>query len=158
MILIAEQRMSLKKNTSNLFQSLYGLTEINNREIRVCLVISLVISLGVTVVGGFVEFQSSGFSIKWLLATIEHFSNALPFSIFLCLVSLVVVDKIREVKMRSDKIREELKNEGRREALEQCKDWFENGRENPPPWDTKGRTSVRQSAERKQVDKSVKRR
>ena len=154
--------MSLKKNTSSLFQALYGLTEINNREIRVCLVVSLIISLGVTIAGGFVEFESDNFQpVKWLLATIEHFSNALPFSIFLCLVVLVIVDRVREVKMRSDRVREQYREEGRREVrgkeredtLRECKDWYENGRENPPPWETKDYGSERESAQRKKPNK-----
>ena len=151
--------MGLNKNTSNLFQSLYGLTEIDNKEIVNCLFISLLISLGITAVGGFIEFQPDDFHLlKWSLATIEHFSNALPFSIFLCLTGLVIVDNVKEAKMRSDRIREELKNEGRNEgrgeALEECKDWYENGKEYPPPWDTE----VVETSKREHVNKSGRRR
>lgn len=147
-----------KRNTSNLFQSLYGLTEINNREVRVCLVVSLIISLGVTVAGGIVEFEPDNFQpVKWLLATIEHFSNALPFSIFLCLVVLVIVDRIREIKMRSDRIRQEIRNEGRdegkQEAYNECREWYENGRQEDAPWEMQGDSSAGQSAHRERPNK-----
>ena len=130
--------MSLKKNISRLFQSLFGLAEFNDRDIRICLFISLIISLLFTLAGGFVEFQSDGVNLKWLLATIEHFSNALPFSILLSLMGLVIVDRIREIIiMRSDRVKEEIRNqakhegrhegrrEGRREGRVEASNWYE---------------------------------
>ena len=109
--------MSLKKNISRLFQSLFGLAEFNDRDIRICLFISLIISLLFTLAGGFVEFQSDGVNLKWLLATIEHFSNALPFSILLSLTGLVIIDRIREVIiMRSDRVKEEIRSQAKREG------------------------------------------
>lgn len=146
--------MSLKKNLSRLFQSLFGLAEFDDRDIEVCLTISLIISLLITFAGGLHEFLSGNENLVGnSLATIEHFSNALPFSILLSLTGLVIYDRIREaIIMRSDKRKQEIENRGEQKTHKQYQEWVENNNIQIPEgvkplWETQGNKSDSESNE-----------
>ena len=161
--------MNLKGHISHLFQSLFGLVGINDKEIKICLGVSLLITIAITMVGGWYEFRSEAATfIKSSLATIEHFSNALPFSIFLCLVVIFVYDFCRGLKMRlfSDGVRQKIEEEVTQkvtqkvtqEVTEKVTEEFETkwaewaGDNNvgaPPPWETQGHSTGTQDNQQK---------
>ena len=109
-----------KGQISNLYQTLFGVVGDTHEEIKKFLSVFLVITLVITVWGGIHEFRSDGVSYtKDSLATIEHFANAIPFSIFVCLIVMVGIDRIRGIKMRySDRVRKEIEEEVTRKVTE----------------------------------------
>ena len=142
----------------SLFQSLFGRIGVSSAEVKVCTWLSVLITIGITSFGGVVEFTTDGVNfIVASLATIEHFANALPFSIFLCIIGLVIVHYVRGAKMLySKKVRDQLIEEGRAEGRSEgraegraemreemrrdAREWYEYHRgesepSEPPPWE-----------------------
>lgn len=149
--------MESKAQISNLYQTLFGVVGDTHKEIKRFSSAFLAITILITVWGGIHEFRSDGVSYtKDSLATIEHFANAIPFSIFVCLIVMVGVDRIRGIKMRySDRVRQEIEEEVTRKVTERVTErvtqelttkWVEWARDNnirtpqgpppPPPWET----------------------
>ena len=133
---------NLQDGKISLFQSLFGRIGVSSTEVKRCTWLSVLITIGITTLGGVVEFTTNSVNfIEASLATIEHFANALPFSILLCIIGLVIVHFFRGVKMLySKKVREELITEGREQGREEAKVWYEAKENNPdynepPPWE-----------------------
>ena len=139
--------MESKAQISNLYQTLFGVVGDTHKESKRFSSAFLAITIVITVWGGIHEFRSDGVSYtKDSLATIEHFANAIPFSIFVCLIVMVGIDRIRGIKMKySDRVRQEIEEEVTQKVTERVKqelktEWDKWARDNnirtpqgPPP-------------------------
>ena len=115
------------------------------------LLLSITLTIAFTVFGGWYELShvESKSRYKPWLNIVEHLANAIPVTIFL----VALVDTIRsgimllsdwvesrrrekqqQQEQRDETIKQEGRQEGRAEMGREAQEWYENNRDQDPPW------------------------
>lgn len=134
---------------SSQLAELFNIASIPKKRYVPYAVISTILALGYTALGGWYEFTNADNKgiIRSILNTVEHLANAIPATVFLIAIVdiirgtlMVFTERARQIIEESRKARKE---EAKQEVYAEMRQWFEEYEKHggqydePPPWETR---------------------